>query len=272
MPEETQKAKQGTDPETPPNAPKAQPCTPLDNTTPLTPPTKGSTDPETPTHSTAQKISRLHSRYQILRELGKGGMGQVWGVYDTKQQRRWAVKLALYGQESSLRQEKKALDLLEARAELREDGPLSLCTEWLQGKNLAHAIKAQTKSALPYLFQSALQLAKAHQRGLVHRDMKPSNVWVMPDDQVRIIDWGISSEEGQAQSVSRGTFAFAAPEQLLGAPSKASADVFSLGKILFLLSPRKASLQKIITRATHPNPDERYKDAAYFAQALLLAI
>ncbi len=198
-------------------------------------------------------------RYLITGRLGRGGMGQVYRAYDESLDREVAVKTLTA--EGPLDPESLQRFEIEARAAARlqhaniltvyelgeERGLKFIAMELLGGSDLEAALHAEEPLLLEEKLEIAVQvcrgLAYAHQRGIVHRDMKPSNVRVLDDGTAKIMDFGIAKLAGTNVTKSGmmvGTVHYMSPEQIRGAELDGRSDVFSMGVILHeLLSGRR---------------------------------
>lgn len=125
---------------------------------------------------------------------------------------------------------------------------------------LASANRSRRASrAIAYSLIDAL--AYVHSRGFVHRDLKPDNIMVDPNEgTVRLIDFGLSCKQG-SDSVACGTEGYSAPEQLSGCTASPRADIYSLGKILEELTPSGLSLRRAARKCLTTDPQLRYADA-----------
>jgi hypothetical protein len=196
-------------------------------------------------------IRELAGRYRLLDRLGAGGMSEVWRAHDTVLDREVAVKV--------LDTDHTDVDLaqrirVEARSAARlhhpnvvevhdfgetEDGVPYVVMELLQGHSLAAVLRDGAlpwQSAATICAQVAAALAAAHARGIVHRDVKPSNVMVTADG-VKLVDFGISATVGEADGEGGevfGTPAYLAPERLRGGVVRPATDVYALGLLLYL--------------------------------------
>jgi serine/threonine protein kinase len=207
---------------------------------------------------------RNHSRYQVLRELGRGGMGEVYLAEHRSMGRMVALKTirqrTIDSPESVDRffREIRAMGALNHPnvvvahdAEATADC-LFLVMEFLEGCSLDKLV-GETQGLDPrlacnYIVQAAIGLRHAHQRGVIHRDIKPSNLFLIPDEtgvtpgQIKILDFGLAKIVGNrsfAQTpvgYAMGTKGFMSPQQATDARAVGiNADIFSLGRTLYTL-------------------------------------
>ncbi len=199
-------------------------------------------------------------RYEIVAVLGAGGMGEVYRARDTRLDRDVAIKfVAAPGPESAA-----ALSLAEARAasalnhphlctlfEVEElDGEVFIVMELVEGRPLQSLIGAEglpVHSVLRYGSQIAAAVAHAHERQILHRDLKSANVMITTEDRAKVLDFGIARryadrEIEQTTSVVQaldeigtlaGTLPYMSPEILRGEPPTPRSDVWGLGVLLF---------------------------------------
>ena len=202
---------------------------------------------------------RLGGRYRVGALLGAGGMGEVWAARDLLLDRPVAVKVlgaALAGDGRAaerLRREARAAARLDhpniARMlDLGEhDGRPYLVMELLEGESLAARIDRAgpipPAEAARVVAAVADALQAAHSAGVVHRDVKPGNVFLTSGGEVKVLDFGIASAAGEADLTTGdllGTAAYLAPERALGRPATPAADLYSLGVVLYeLLAGRR---------------------------------
>jgi len=195
-------------------------------------------------------------RYQVLEELGRGGMGRVVRAQDLKLQRAVALKLLPPGahQEEQLQrfeQEARAAGALNhpnivAVHDVGEHGgePF-IVSELLEGQTLRAVLSRRqpsTAQALGFATQLAEGLAAAHKMGIVHRDLKPENLFVTGEGRLKILDFGIAKLVGdkpitQASFTESGqilgTVSYMSPEQARGQPADRRSDIFSFGAIVY---------------------------------------
>jgi eukaryotic-like serine/threonine-protein kinase len=202
---------------------------------------------------------RIGSRYRMGAPLAAGGMGEVWVARDLLLDRPVAVKVlggALAGDGRAaerLRREARAVARLDhpniARVlDLGEhDGRPYLVMELLEGESLAGRIDRAGPmapgEAARVVAAVADALQAAHRAGVVHRDVKPGNVFLTAEGEVKVLDFGIASAAGEADLTTGdllGTAAYLAPERALGRPATPAADIYSLGVVLYeLLAGRR---------------------------------
>jgi non-specific serine/threonine protein kinase len=213
-------------------------------------------------------IGKRVSHYDIIRPLGKGGMGVVYEAEDTRLGRRVAVKFL----PQELARDPQALERFqrEARAASalnhanictvyaieQHEGDHFIVMELLEGETLAQRLSRQTFET-GELVEIAIQIAdaleSAHAKGIVHRDIKPANVFVNPRGQVKILDFGLAKierlrtgvdESSQGEThldlTSAGTamvtMSYMSPEQARGQFTDSRTDLFSLGTMLYQMA------------------------------------
>jgi serine/threonine-protein kinase len=217
--------------------------------------------------------------YQVLEEIGRGGMGVVYAARDERLGRMVALKAlpAAYSgdpaRRSRLTREARAAAALSHPAvatifSLEEiDGGLYIVSELVRGKTLRQELRDGPLPAarlLPTLLDIGSALAAAHALGIVHRDLKPENVIRRNDGQIKVLDFGLARWEPQpdAPSMTRltgagialGTPGYMAPEQLRGEPTDARTDVFAFGVLAWELAtgehPFGTDPASVLTRMT----------------------
>jgi serine/threonine protein kinase/cytochrome c-type biogenesis protein CcmH/NrfG len=197
--------------------------------------------------------STFAGRYQIIEELGKGGMGKVYKVQDTKIEEKIALKLI----KPEIARDKKTIERFRNELKLarkirhknicqmfdlgEERGTHYITMEFVDGQDLKKLIRQTGQLAMGTTISIAKQvcdgLAEAHSSGVVHRDLKPSNIMIDADGNVRIMDFGIArSVEGKGitgAGMMIGTPEYMSPEQVEGKKVDQRSDVYSLGGILY---------------------------------------
>jgi len=190
----------------------------------------------------------LLGRFEIVRELGRGGFGVVYEARDRELGRAVAVKVVRVGERTGLREE-RLLAEAETAARLThpnivtlhdvgrsERGPY-LVLELLRGRSLTARLTDGPMTpgeAVHLAIEVARGLAAAHAAGVAHRDLTPNNVFLCDDGQVKILDLGLAHAFGRRKA-DGGTPTWMAPEQARGAPEDERTDIFALGLILYRL-------------------------------------
>jgi serine/threonine protein kinase len=201
----------------------------------------------------------LDGRYRMIRKLGEGGMGEVYAAEHVHIEKRFAVKLLrpeiVSNAEavSRFRQEARSASSIGHRNIIGiedfgqlPDGRIYMCMELLAGAALNDLI-AQPQPVdrlLNIIIQSGHGLAAAHAKGIIHRDMKPENIYVTVgpnnEDVPKLLDFGIAKvagNDGQNNLTRTGTIFgtpfYMAPEQALGNPVDARTDVYAMGVIMY---------------------------------------
>ena len=190
--------------------------------------------------------------YEVMRELGRGGMGRVYKVRNVISDRVEAMKILL--PELAGRQELAARFLREIKlvaslehpniAQLRTamtvDDQLIMVMEFVEGQSLDQRLDdgpIAPADAVNYTRQVLAALGYAHARGVVHRDIKPANMMVMPNGTVKVMDFGIAFSGSEHKLTSTGTtlgsLAYMSPEQVKGEATDARSDLYSLGISLY---------------------------------------
>src|SRR5581483_2405291 len=199
--------------------------------------------------------SELLGSYRLIDRLGAGGMGEVWRAEDTRLLRPVAIKIL--SEKIANDPEWKARFLREARtiAQLnhpniatiysieQEADKLFIAMELVEGESLAAVLARgalQPVEAVPIMRQVAEALAEAHDKGIVHRDIKPDNILVGKRG-VKVLDFGIAKQITSTTDTPTltqaglivGTPFYMSPEQALGRPVDARSDLFSVGVVLY---------------------------------------
>ncbi len=210
----------------------------------------------------------LGDRYRIIRKLGEGGMGEVYEAAHTYIDKKFALKLLR--PEITAHPEAVARFHQEARAASSighenivaiddfgrlPDGSVYLAMELLPGQSLADRLRQAPLSVDEYLavsIQVVHGLAAAHAKGIVHRDMKPENIFLIEkfgQTVVKILDFGIAKMAGEGQEqLTRtgqifGTPQYMSPEQALGKPLDDRSDIYSVGVILYEMATGRVPYQ-----------------------------
>ncbi|HEY0159654.1 MAG TPA: protein kinase [Thermoanaerobaculia bacterium] len=220
--------------------------------------------------------------YEVLSLLGEGGMGQVYRGRDPRLGRDIAIKVlsseASQDTEATARLEREARaiaalshpNILAVHDVGRENATFYLVTELLEGKTLREQIRTvpmNWRRAVEIGAEVAEGLAAAHAKSIVHRDLKPENIFLTDEGRVKILDFGLAqtdpilSQRDEANIPTTkwfqthpgtvvGTLGYMAPEQLRGETVDPSADIFSLGCILYEMVTAKKPFQRDSGAAT----------------------
>jgi len=192
-------------------------------------------------------------RYQIIEDLGKGGMGRVYKVFDTEVREKMALKLLnpdIASDEQTIERFRNELKLARGISHRnicrmydlgREEGSYYITMECVSGedlKSLIHRIGAlPIGKAVSIARQVGEGLAEAHRLGVVHRDLKPQNIMIDREGNARIMDFGIArslkAKGITGGGVMIGTPEYMSPEQVDGKEADRRSDIYSLGIVLF---------------------------------------
>jgi serine/threonine protein kinase len=231
-----------------------------------------------------QKGSSIAGRYQILEELGRGGMGVVYKAEDTKLKRTVALKFL--PPELTHIPDVKERFMREAQAAAALDHP-NICTvyefdeaeekifismAYIEGQSLKKKIESdplELDDMLRLATQIAEGLKEAHKKGVVHRDIKSANIMVTEDNQAKIMDFGLARMTGTTlltqEGAAMGTIAYMSPEQARGKEVDHRTDIWSLGVVLYEMFggqlPFKGEHEQAVVysiRKDKPKPQESY--------------
>ena len=212
--------------------------------------------------------------YEIDHLLGKGGMGVVYKARDTRLKREVAIKilapevaadpvrLRRFEQEAQAASALNHPNIATIYGLDAEDATAFIAMEHVPGRTLAEATPRaglDVSRALHYAIQIADALAHAHGHGVIHRDLKPGNVMVTPDDRVKLLDFGLAkfvrpldaagtdvtrvTDDLTAEGLVLGTTRYMSPEQAQGQPLDARSDIFSCGSVLYEMITGYAAFQ-----------------------------
>ena len=193
-------------------------------------------------------------RYRLVRRIATGGMGEVWQADDTVLGRRVALKLLVEELAADDRATRRFVREARATARLAhpnvarvfdfgsDGGAPFLVMELLEGETLAARLASGPlgpAEAARVAAAVADALEAAHRLGIVHRDVKPSNVMLTRDGEVKVLDFGIAAAADETHSTTGSglyaTVAYVSPERVAGEPATPASDVYSLGAVLYEL-------------------------------------
>jgi serine/threonine-protein kinase len=278
-------------------------------------------------HPTARTGKKL-GRYRIEAELGRGGMGVVYVATDENTGRRLALKtttVAGLGSGEKARNQRRERFIREVRALTQVnhenvvhvfdagevDDPdlgwlLYYTMDYVEGTTLAALVQERGPlgpgEASAVVMQVAAGLGEAHRQGIIHRDVKPANIFLSNDGRALIGDFGIAKIEGSTQITRRdqlvGTPNYLAPEQILGEAVGPPTDVFALGALFYVITQNRPlrqqvdaasllasangnepvqralattlpdGLKRVLARSLEREPARRFADGTAFADAL----
>jgi serine/threonine protein kinase/tetratricopeptide (TPR) repeat protein len=213
-------------------------------------------------------IEKTVSHYRILEKIGEGGMGVVYKAEDTRLKRTVALKFL----PKEFTKDTPAIErfMLEAQAAAALDHP-NICTiyeinesedqtfismAYIKGKSLKEKIESgplEIEEALNIAAQVAEGLQEAHEKGIVHRDIKPGNVMITEKGQAKITDFGLAKLEWGTDltktATIMGTAAYMSPEQARGEKVDLRTDIWSLGCVLYEMLTGKRPFQSVHDQA-----------------------
>ena len=264
---------------------------------------------QTPAYALS-KGTLIAGKYRIVDEIGRGGMGIVYKAEDIVLQRTVALKFL--PAQWTADPEARERFIHEARAASALDHPnicniheigeaaddrMYIAMAFYEGQSLREKIKQgplKQEEALGIAIQAATGMAKAHRKGIVHRDVKPANMLITSDGVVKILDFGLAKLAGQVkltrEGTTVGTVAYMSPEQAKGEAVDQRTDIWSLGVVLYemisgvlpfkgdyeqtlihsilqqeperlgrLRKDLSAGLENIVFKALSKNPADRYQ-------------
>ena len=253
-----------------------------------------------------EMIGTKLAHYEILEELGRGGMGVVYKARDTHLDRFVAIKVLPAEKVAHRERQQRFVQEAKSASALNhpnivtvydiaeEDGTAFIAMEYVAGKTLAELIPRQGMplgEVLKHAVQIASALTAAHQGGIVHRDLKPGNVIVGADGRLRLVDFGLaklfaadsdsdvtltfrdSSPQTQEGTIL-GTAAYMSPEQAGGREVDARSDIFSLGSLLYEMATGRSAFQGDSAMSTmgaiiHKEPDPLPPEVPHDLQKLI---
>ena len=256
-------------------------------------------------------VGKTISHYKILEKLGAGGMGVVYKAEDTKLKRIVALKFLPQQTLASAEEKRRFVHEAQAAAALNHanictvyeidesEGQTFIAMEYVEGQNLKQKVGSsplKLEETLDIAMQVAQGLHEAHEKGIVHRDIKTANVMTTSKGQVKITDFGLAKLREQTKltktGTTMGTAAYMSPEQTQGEEVDQRTDIWSLGVLLYEMLTGKLpfagdyeqavmysilheepepitglrtgvpmELERIVFKVLEKNPEERYQHA-----------
>jgi DNA-binding response OmpR family regulator/predicted Ser/Thr protein kinase len=196
-----------------------------------------------------QMTPLLGGRYEKIKKLGQGNFGEVWLVVDTEatgSERRYVAKIPfLRAANAKFRKEAAICQKLDPHpgvaclmGTLEDDGKLIIIQEYVEGKTLGDLLDQELPR--PLVERIILQLievvAHAHQNRIMHRDIKPNNIIIQPNGNLKLLDFGAAKMLGEKEisATMVGSRPFMAPEQIMGQSERRS-DIWAIGVLMYLL-------------------------------------
>ncbi len=241
-------------------------------------------------------IGKTISHYKIVDKLGEGGMGTVYRAEDSTLERLVAIKV-LSGQiadqeearERFVREAQAASSLNHSNITtiyelLEEDGEQYIVMEYVDGKTIRDMVESghvSIRKALDIIIQAAEALEAAHNKGILHRDVKSANIMVSMEGNVKVMDFGLAHLEHKSQltrtGTTMGTLAYSSPEQLTGALVDRRSEIFSLGVVFYELltgqlpfkSPAEGELLFEIINNEQDHPSQLRTDVPENVEAVI---
>jgi len=197
-------------------------------------------------------VGKTISHYKITEKLGEGGMGEVYLADDTKLKRQVAIKLL--PSRITINETDKARFLQEAQAaaainhpnvcviyDIKEhDGQQFIVMEYIDGVTLSDKIASKPlpiEQAIEYAIQIGSALHAAHEKEIIHRDIKSDNIMISATNKIKVMDFGLAKIKGSVKLTKTtstvGTLAYMSPEQIEGKEIDARGDIFSYGVVLY---------------------------------------
>ena len=218
---------------------------------------------DSPSNKTEKKLPEKIGRYRVLSQLGAGGMGHVYRVYDPVNDRELALKELKFDYPRALHYFKREFravaslshpHLVSLHDLYHEDDRYFYTMELVEGRDIYHFVNQHNhivrdlkllcdSARLERVFQCLTQLLQAldylHSQGRIHRDIKPANILVDHRGKLRLVDFGLSRKKygGEGQSLSQvfGTSTYFSPEQSLSSRVTSATDIYAAGVVLYEL-------------------------------------
>lgn len=264
--------------------------------------------------------SLVDDRYRVSARIGHGGMAEVYEAHDVINKKVVAIKLIRkdvmdnpvnllrFKNEASIAASLNHPNIVKVYNHGTIDGVPYIANEYIKGQNLKEVLDFRgalpIEEAIDYMIQLSSALYYAHQHGIVHRDVKPENIYVMTDGTIKLGDFGIAQAETHEDDAKKteivGSVHYLAPEITSGKPATGQSDIYSAGVTFFELitghvpflkhnaveiavahikerfpSPKKylpdcpKEVEKIVLKCVRKYPRERYANAEELHNALV---
>ncbi len=250
-------------------------------------------------------INKEISHYKILKKIGGGGMGVVYSAIDTKLNRKVALKFLPPELTQDEESKKRFINEAQTASKLEhpnictiyeidetDEGQIFIAMSYYEGKTLKEKLNEgplSVEESINIVVQLAWALSKAHSKGIIHRDVKPANIFITDEGQVKLLDFGLAKLASETRitrtGTTMGTANYISPEQARGDIVDHRTDIWSLGVVLYEMlagvSPFYAdnweavlysifnkepdpikdipdSLQRVVMKMLEKNPADRY--------------
>ncbi|MFC1559002.1 protein kinase [Gemmatimonadota bacterium] len=201
-------------------------------------------------------IGRTIGQYQVIDKIGEGGMGAVYKAEDTTLHRLVALKTLAHSLSNDPEAKERFVREAQAASALnhpnittvfelvqdKKDNSQIICMEYVEGKTVRDMVESGrvgVKKAVEVVLQTAKALGTAHQKGILHRDIKSSNIMVTMEGRVKVLDFGLAHLEERSQltrtGTTLGTLSYSSPEQITGAGYDQRSEIWALGVVLYEL-------------------------------------
>ncbi len=264
---------------------------------------------------------KIDGRYRVVSRIAHGGMADVYEGYDIVYKRAVAIKIMrkdMMGSEKNVERFHRECvaaaslndpNIVKVYGEGSVDGRPYMVNEYVDGRTLRDKLNVVAGHFLSPLEASEIMVqlcsgvSYIHRHGLLHRDIKPDNLFYLPDGSIKIADFGISSPIGDSsasEDAIAGTVYYTAPEILMGEKARVESDIYSMGIVYYELltgtvpfdaptpeevaveqikkhfpEPSKTmpdvskAIDRIVVRACRKRPEERYRTAEQMKEAIL---
>ena len=234
-------------------------------------------------------VATIGGKYEIIREIGGGGMGKVYLAEDSRLHMKWAVKELECGREYMSSARRAEISVLRRASHpnipritdvFSEKGRTYLVMDYIEGRTLEEVIRRGRKIPVRDILRWSVELSSAlsylhsMKPPVIYRDMKPSNIMIRPSGSVALVDFGTAKQyrdENGQDTTALGTRGYAAPEQFEGISDRRS-DIYSLGCTIQAVPGSSDSffLRHIIRKCMRTDPRKRYGNADEVRRSLML--